>query len=70
MSTARPIGLYRRLDNYSRQNGGDDKPLTSAQDRRRIHKERHETKSGAGVWIYASRAKNKPTTHGPSACSS
>lgn len=69
MSTAAPIGLYRRLDNYDRQNGSDQVPLTPRQDRRRIHKERHALAAAGitglaslgGVHIHASRAKNKPT---------
>jgi len=66
----------RRLDNYEGQNGSAERPLTSRQDRRRIHKERHELarlEGGGGfrpglggVFIVTSRAKNRPTPRRPS----
>jgi hypothetical protein len=59
MSNAAPMGYWRRLENYARQNGGDHVALTPAQDRRRIHKERRETGSHGGVWIVG--GKNRPT---------
>lgn len=53
------MNFWERLDNYARQNGGEDVLLTSAQQRRLLHKDRRATGTLGNTWIHG--GKNRPT---------